>query len=500
MSSPGTAIPAPSNGSRRPGWMSASWTASVGSSPAIGSACALAPVRSASPGPSSMTTPRTAPASSTSRKMVRFESWRHEHRFLSDGPERSVLEDRITYRLPFGSVGQLVAGRQFERRLEDLFQFRHRRTQVDLARHAAADLARPQRIAISGASGLVGSQLVPFLRAGGHDVARLVRRRPNAADEIAWDPATDRIDAASLEGMDAVIHLAGVSIAGGRWTKARKAAILSSRLQGTSLLAETLTRLQRPPRVLISASGIGYYGDAGNAPLTEESPPGAGFLPTCAEPGRRRPRQPRRPAFGSSCLAWGRSCRARRSPRQVGPAVPVRGGGSTRQRRAVHELDRPRRPARRPPPGDRRRPSGRSRERGRSARRHQPCLRGDARPRPRPAGRSAGTSFGAAAGRGRTGRRTPPGKPTGTADPLGGCGFLLRVPDARRRAPARAGPIRRRSWRRGPGNIALSSCHSSADSETRVEANRAPIGESAAAVVDAEDRDLRRKIRWMGHD
>ena len=207
-----------------------------------------------------------------------FVSWRHEHRFLSDGPERSVLEDRITYQLPFGAVGQLVAGRQFERRLDDLFRFRHERTQADLARHAAADLARPQRIAISGASGLVGSQLVPFLRAGGHDVARLVRRRPDAADEIAWDPATDWIDTASLEGMDAVIHLAGVSIAGGRWTTARKAAILSSRVQGTGLLAKTLTRLQRPPRVLISASGIGYYGDARNAPLTEESPPGAGFL------------------------------------------------------------------------------------------------------------------------------------------------------------------------------------------------------------------------------
>jgi uncharacterized protein len=125
---------------------------------------------------------------------------------------------------------------------------------------------------------LIGSQLVPFLRAGGHDVARLVRRRAKAADEIAWDPAANDIDTDSLEGMDAVIHLAGVSIAGGRWTKARKAAILSSRLQGTNLLAETLSRLQRPPRVLISASGIGYYGDAGNTPLTEESPPGAGFL------------------------------------------------------------------------------------------------------------------------------------------------------------------------------------------------------------------------------
>ena len=189
-----------------------------------------------------------------------------------------MLEDRITYQLPFGAVGQLVAGRQFERRLDDLFRFRHRRTQVDLARHAASHVARRQQIAISGASGLVGSQLVPFLRAGGHDVVRLVRRPPSATDEIAWDPASGQIDIASLEGMDAVIHLAGVSIAGGRWTTARKAAILSSRLQGTSLLAKTLTRLQRPPRVLVSASGIGYYGDARNAPLTEDSPPGAGFL------------------------------------------------------------------------------------------------------------------------------------------------------------------------------------------------------------------------------
>jgi uncharacterized protein (TIGR01777 family) len=189
-----------------------------------------------------------------------------------------VLEDRITYQLPLGSVGQLVAGRQIERRLSDLFRFRHARTEFDLTRHAAAGLARPQRIVVSGASGLVGSQLVPFLRAGGHDVARLVRRRPSAADEIAWDPAAGQIDATSLEGMDAVIHLAGVSIAGGRWTAARKAAILSSRQQGTSLLAETLARLQHPPRVLVSASGIGYYGDAGSTPLTEESPPGDGFL------------------------------------------------------------------------------------------------------------------------------------------------------------------------------------------------------------------------------
>jgi uncharacterized protein len=207
-----------------------------------------------------------------------FASWRHEHRFSSGGPERSVLEDRISYQLPFGSAGQLVVGGQFERRLNDLFRFRHARTKLDLARHAGAGLVRPQRIAISGASGLIGSQLVPFLRTGGHDVVRLVRGRPSADDEIAWDPASGQIDAASLEGMDAVIHLAGASIAGARWTKSWKAAILSSRLQGTSLLTETLARLQRPPRVLVSASGIGYYGDAGDALLTEESPQGTGFL------------------------------------------------------------------------------------------------------------------------------------------------------------------------------------------------------------------------------
>jgi uncharacterized protein (TIGR01777 family) len=207
-----------------------------------------------------------------------FASWRHDHRFLPDGPERSVLEDRIAYQLPFGAVGQLAAGHQLRRRFADLFAFRHRRTQHDLLRHTAAALATPRRIAISGASGLVGSHLVPFLQAGGHEVLRLVRREPQAGNEITWDPRSGQIDAAALEGVDAVIHLAGVSIAGGRWTTARKTAIVKSRVQGTTLLAETLARLRRPPRVLVSASATGYYGDAGATTLTEDSPVGKGFL------------------------------------------------------------------------------------------------------------------------------------------------------------------------------------------------------------------------------
>jgi uncharacterized protein (TIGR01777 family) len=207
-----------------------------------------------------------------------FRAWRHEHRFLPDGAESSVLEDRIAYQLPFGRAGSLLAGRAVERRLDDLFRFRHHRTRTDLARHGAAGLDAPLRIAVTGASGLVGRQLVPFLRTGGHDVVSLVRRRPRTDDEIFWDPARGEIDAAALDGIDAVVHLAGESIAGGRWTAKRRQAILNSRVQGTGLLARTLAGLHRPPRVFVSASAIGYYGDAGTTALTEESPSGDGFL------------------------------------------------------------------------------------------------------------------------------------------------------------------------------------------------------------------------------
>jgi uncharacterized protein len=207
-----------------------------------------------------------------------FGAWRHEHLFLPVGPDRSILEDRIAYTLPFGIAGQFAAGRQIRRSLEALFHLRHRRTQMDLVRHGDAQLDRPQRIAITGASGLVGSRLVPFLQTGGHQVFRLVRHQPRADDEIFWDPETSQIDAAALEGMDAVVHLAGVSIAGGRWTRKRKTAILDSRIEGTRLLARTLAQLQHPPRVLVSTSAVGYYGDAGDEPLTERSRPGEGFL------------------------------------------------------------------------------------------------------------------------------------------------------------------------------------------------------------------------------
>jgi uncharacterized protein (TIGR01777 family) len=207
-----------------------------------------------------------------------FRSWRHEHRFMPDGGRGTLIEDRLTYQLPFGHVGHFIPGRSMRNQLDEVFAFRHRRTELDLVRHAEARFDRPQRIAVTGSTGLVGSQLVPFLRAGGHEVVRLVRRSPAAADEIFWNPAAGQIDAGALEGLDAVVHLAGASIAGGRWTARRKAAIRASRVAGTTLLSETLAGLHRPPRVLVSTSAVGYYGDGGTAVLTEESPPGDGFL------------------------------------------------------------------------------------------------------------------------------------------------------------------------------------------------------------------------------
>ncbi len=139
------------------------------------------------------------------------------------------------------------------------------------------------KILLTGSTGLIGSALIELLRTEGHSTVRLRRGHADAGD-ILWNPDKGEIDLKALEGADAAVHLAGESIAAGRWTPERKQRILDSRVKGTTLLAKSLATLQRPPRVLVSASAVGYYGDRGPELLTEDSPAGSGYLPTvCRE-------------------------------------------------------------------------------------------------------------------------------------------------------------------------------------------------------------------------
>jgi uncharacterized protein len=136
----------------------------------------------------------------------------------------------------------------------------------------------PLRVLVSGARGLIGSALLPWLRARGHETCVLTRHA-TGPDEVGWNPAAGGLQARAIEGFDAVVHLAGEPIAA-RWTPARKALIRESRVAGTRLLAQRLADLERPPRVLVSVSAIGFYGDRGDEVLDEASPPGVGFLPS----------------------------------------------------------------------------------------------------------------------------------------------------------------------------------------------------------------------------
>jgi uncharacterized protein (TIGR01777 family) len=134
------------------------------------------------------------------------------------------------------------------------------------------------RVAVSGSTGLIGGALVERLRREGHTVARLVRSAADAgAGDIAWDPDAGTIDPAALEGFDAVVHLAGENV-GSRWTEEKKRRIRDSRIKGTRLISESISRLARRPRVLVQASATGIYGDRGDEALTEASTPGTGFL------------------------------------------------------------------------------------------------------------------------------------------------------------------------------------------------------------------------------
>lgn len=212
-----------------------------------------------------------------------FGSWRHRHRFIEGEGAGSVLEDSIAYDLPFGPLGALIRG-PFHAELDRQFAFRHARTRADLRRHAeiaALFGARRLRVGVTGATGLVGTQLCAFLSTGGHEVVRFTRSARAGEGTRPWNPEDPErgLDPAHLADLDVVVHLAGESIAGGRWSAERKRRILESRTKGTATVARAIARAERRPEALLSASAIGFYGDRGDEALDERSGAGAGFLP-----------------------------------------------------------------------------------------------------------------------------------------------------------------------------------------------------------------------------
>lgn len=135
------------------------------------------------------------------------------------------------------------------------------------------------KFAITGSSGLVGSELIPFLQSIGREVFRVVRRPAAISEaEIFWDPVEGRLDTSLLDGFYGVVHLGGVNIADGRWSEKRKAEIRDSRVNSTRFLCESLAKMAKPPKVLVCASAVGFYGDRGDQLMTEESDAGKGFL------------------------------------------------------------------------------------------------------------------------------------------------------------------------------------------------------------------------------
>ena len=210
-----------------------------------------------------------------------FGYWQHQHLFEAQA-EGSRLCDRVEYRLPLAPFSRPAQG-MIESQLKRMFAYRHRVTASDLLTHQHYGKGHsPMKILISGASGLIGSILKPFLSTGGHTVYQLDRHSSSDPHSIYWQPRGGEIETEKLEGFDAVIHLAGETVMG-RWSADKKERILKSRVEGTRLLVNTLSQLKQPPKVFICSSAVGYYGDRGAETLTETTPAGDGFLAEVCE-------------------------------------------------------------------------------------------------------------------------------------------------------------------------------------------------------------------------
>ena len=208
-----------------------------------------------------------------------MKSWVHTHSFRPRDGGGTVAEDDIELEAPMGFAGKAIGPAFVKRELERLFRFRYQRLFTDLARHAQFGHKPRLTVAITGASGMVGRNLRHFLTTAGHEVVPFVRDSRKLEEGSAfWNPATGVLDEKDLQRVDAVVHLAGTSIADGRWTDQRKRMILRSRVQGTELIARRLANMKHGPKTLIAASAIGFYGNRDADVLVESAQSGRGFL------------------------------------------------------------------------------------------------------------------------------------------------------------------------------------------------------------------------------
>lgn len=202
-----------------------------------------------------------------------FRHYLHRHQFSPINSISSILRDDIDFSFAFPFLNKKI-----QEELLRFFSWKHAVLKEDL-KLIERYPKNPLRILISGSSGFIGSRLKVFLQLAGHEIVRLVRRREELAeDAIYWDPTHGLLRKEDFEGFDAAIHLAGAGIAQGRWTKKKKDHLFLSRCRDTWLLSQVLCRLYQPPKFLLCASAIGFYGDRGSEELNELSPQGNGFF------------------------------------------------------------------------------------------------------------------------------------------------------------------------------------------------------------------------------
>ena len=213
-----------------------------------------------------------------------FGAWNHQHKFIPGKDGVTTVSDNVEYKLPLHIFTGWSAGLTVLPRMRQMFHFRSTRVTKDLLRIQATSDKPRQKVLVSGSTGMIGLQLCAFLEAAGHDVYRLMRKTTklppdvNSSNVIRWDDLSGKILEGDMNGFDTVIHLAGAGIGDKRWSKKRKKLIRDSRVIPTQNLSKVLASLDKPPKALLCASAVGFYGNRGDEVLDEQSSRGEDFL------------------------------------------------------------------------------------------------------------------------------------------------------------------------------------------------------------------------------